>query len=646
MPWKNLLTTMMASVGALSAIAQDIETKAVADRYPTENAVIWNHAEHLTMRFEDGKLTAKSNITDETLLLKDQAATYFNTGTIYHSFFNKLDKWSAATLIPEGDGFREVKSNEYKTTRSEDEDIFYDDAKQTKVTFSSLSKYARTMLNYSIRHTDMHFLNGFYFQSSVPVHKATYKVTVPKSVKLGYMLRGSNTDWVKMTTTDDGDNLTYTWKVLDLPKLRRYDDGPDYAYYMPHILVYIDNYKDPKTDQQTSVFSKVEDLYRYYYPFIKNINTKQDDSLTALVGMLTKDAITPKDKARNIYQWVQQHIRYIAFEDGMGGYVPREAAAICSRRFGDCKDMSSLLVAMCRIAGLDAYFTWIGTRSKPYTYADVPLPVTDNHMICTIKIGDEYIFMDGTDPIIPFGTPPSGIQGKEALVGIDATNFKVIKVPEMESRKNMVTDSTHVALYGKQLKGSVDIAYVGYPAWRMTGLLQYRNENEQQKAIEDISQRGSNKYNQTDFKINPATGADKRMSLHSDFELDDYATGMDKELYVNLNMQRTYENEYADTAIRKVPIIFNYKTNKREVVVMDIPKGYKVSYLPESKEETVPGVWRYKIAYQQNAKQVKLVKEYEVNTLAIDPSKFREHNKMVQHLRNEYKESIVLTKNP
>ena len=64
--------------------------------------------------------------------------------------------------------------------------------------------------------------------------------------------------------------------------------------------------------------------------------------------------------------------KYVAFEDGMGGFVPREAGLVCSRRFGDCKDMASILTAMNRAAGIPAYFTWLGTRDLPYTFSGTP----------------------------------------------------------------------------------------------------------------------------------------------------------------------------------------------------------------------------------------------------------------------------------
>ena len=131
-----------------------------------------------------------------------------------------------------------------------------------------------------------------------------------------------------------------------------------------------------------------------------------------------QNAASAEAKARNIYKWVQQNIKYVAFENGMEGFIPREANLVCSRRYGDCKDMASIMTAMLQHAGVTAYFVWIGTRSLPYEYSQVPLPIADNHMISAIKLDTSFIFLDGTDSHCVFGTPPEHIQGKDALIAI------------------------------------------------------------------------------------------------------------------------------------------------------------------------------------------------------------------------------------
>jgi hypothetical protein len=391
------------------------------------------------------------------------------------------------------------------------------------------------------------------------------------------------------------------------------------------------------------MFGTVDDLYRFYYPFIRDLNKSPGAELKAVVASVTAGAATEREKAMRIYQYVQNNIKYVAFEDGTGGFIPREASLVCNRKYGDCKDMASLLVAMCREAGVKAYYTWIGTRKKPYKYKETPLPIADNHMICTANIGDEWIFMDGTDALIPFGVPPAAIQGKEALVGLDKDNYKILKVPEIAASQNVIVDSTFIGLSDKTISGSVNINMKGYSAWNMRELMLYKNEKEREDAVKAIASRGSNKYIQKSFDFKTPDNNDKDFQATSSFEVRDYSQQVGKEWYVNMNLQRSYEDLWIDAKDRKVPLERNYKSKTRQVVVMNVPKGYHVSYLPPTVEKTASDLWSYKIQYKDLGKQVQLIKEFEMNTIFIQADQFSQHNKLVADLKEQYKESVVLT---
>jgi len=109
-----------------------------------------------------------------------------------------------------------------------------------------------------------------------------------------------------------------------------------------------------------------------------------------------------------------------------------------------------------------AYYTWIGTRSLPYTYSETPLPIVDNHMICTIRLNDRYIFLDGTDPTCVFGMPSEFTQDKQALVAIDDTSYKILTVPTPDKELNQLEDTTLLELTDKGLKGTIAIGLSGY----------------------------------------------------------------------------------------------------------------------------------------------------------------------------------------
>lgn len=622
-------------------IAQSQEILDIAAQYPGENAVLKNNSEHLIFYFEEGKLVAKSEVKQEIVLLSDIALSIFNTSNIYHSSFHKLISMEGYSHVPNKKSYQTIKAGILKTTSSKNDNIFFDDDKVSVIGFSGLAKYAYTESNYTVEHTQLAFLPLFHFQSYIPSIENTFKMTVPKTVHIKTILKDIDSSMLETLVEENKNSITYTWTAKNMGRFKTYDNAPSIPVGMPRIIPYITDYTLPKTNKKIELISDKKSLYKFLYHFIANVNKESDTALQHKVSELTKNCKTDYCKAEEIYKWVQENIKYVAFEDSMGGFIPREAAAICQRKFGDCKDMTSLLVAMYRAAGLKAYFTWIGTRDKPYSYEDVPLPIVSNHMICSWKNEDKWIFVDGTHSSILLGVPPHHLQGKEAFISIDSNTFEIAKVPEIDAQNNILEDSTWVSISEQnELQGRVKISYFGYPAWDMKSVMKYNNENDRDKTIKSISIRGSNKYFQ---KSSTHEYIGDHVCFYSDFGVKDYIQKSGKEMYVNLNLLRYNSDQKVDNLEqRKVPIENKYKSITKQVVCLEIPAGYELSYLPEDASNKIEGVWGYDIKYRKIGNKVYCIKEYVESFLYLDKKLFVQHNQLVNELNSHYKESIIL----
>ncbi len=60
------------------------------------------------------------------------------------------------------------------------------------------------------------------------------------------------------------------------------------------------------------------------------------------------------EQARALYNWVATQIRYVGIYLGDGGIVPNYADDTLRNRYGDCKDKSTLLVALLAAKGIEA----------------------------------------------------------------------------------------------------------------------------------------------------------------------------------------------------------------------------------------------------------------------------------------------------
>jgi hypothetical protein len=640
----GLLVAMFAAYGANAQLsAERLKNDSIAAKYKTENAVYASYTQRLVISAEEGALVAKSYVTMEKLLISDLSPSISNRDNFSYSDFNALSDYSAFAKIPTSSDYKTIRCNNFGEGGSGD-DVFYDDFREVEVYYTNLQKNSVTETRYSLEHTDLHLLPRCFMQAAIPIASVTYEVVAPKYVNLSFVLKNTDNITIKQTKEEKNNSIIYRFTATGVPAIKAYSHVPNiWSYSAPHIIPYITSYRLTGAKKDSVILNTPEDLYRHESQYVRSLNLKTDAPLNNTVAALIKDDKTQAEKAAHIYNWVQKNIHYIAFEKGLEGFVPRPADTVFKRKYGDCKDMTSILVAMFRRAGLDAHYTWVGTSKVPYTFEETPLPLVSNHMICAVKIGGEWIFADGTESTLPFGKNRDDIQGKEAMIAIDATTYKVVTVPVEAADKNVTVDSTFIGITDYAIAGNVKLEYKGYQAWDTRMNMMFHKGEEREKAVKALTQRGSNKYTQAKYDYLPTGNDDRDVSINAAFKVDDYVQKVGKECYVNMNLRHNFENNRINDPERKVPYFFDYKQRANEVVVLDIPKGYKVSYLPKDAQGAANGLWSYKISYKADKEKVTLTKEYVLNTLSVDERQFAENNKMVDDLKKLYKETVVLT---
>jgi hypothetical protein len=641
---KTISSVFIFAFLTASVFAQSEEDlAAIKETYKKENAVYLTRKESSVIKVEADGIKIYTSHQEEMLMLTTSASLY-SERSISSSHFEKLDKIDAKTLVPNenGKGYRTYTVSNFKTESDISSGVFYDDYKNTSFYFPGMQKGARAILNYKDVLSEPRFFGAFFFSSYVPVHKTEFSVIVPSSVKINYKLFNLNEQDVNFTRTKSGSNTIYSWKMTGVKKFSFEDDAPNIRYYAPHVVVQIDSYTIK--GNTIKLLSDVSALYSWYSSMVKDVNKEDDSQLKNITDSLVKDQQNELDKVKKIFYWVQDNIKYVAFEDGMGGFIPREASKICERRYGDCKDMASIITTMLKYAGIKAYLTWIGTRDIPYTYAQVPAPFSDNHMIATyISPDGKYYFLDGTGKNAAIDMPTSMIQGKEALIGKTEKDFEVVKVPEMPKETNLYADTANLFIIDNTLKGHGSASCTGYDKIRVSYQMQNYTEEDKLKIIKGYVQKGSNKFSVDSIKYSNLFEREKLLLLNYKFKLPDYLKINGNEMYLNMNLDKSWQGDLIDIAERTSPREMDHKFINKHVTVIEIPAGYTVTYIPEStKYENIE--FGYEMKYFQMGNKLYLQKQLYIDVLVIELSDFEEWNKMIKQLNKAYNESIIIKK--
>jgi hypothetical protein len=629
-----LATTLVI---AHAVVAQNVDE--LKRQYPGEQAVMLHSSAQYKIRIREGVPYVESKESQQLMYLTGNAAAYMSQYGFGHSSFHEVKEYEAYTQTADN---KKVKVTSFKTSSSKSSGVFYDDVKETMFDFPAIGQGATGNLNLQVIHKKPYLLSPHYFSRSIPVINDELRISFPKDVSVKYVLKGQDTDKIKFTQDSRGGEITYTFQVKDQPAEKDYADAPGAAYYSPHVVFYIEKYKNDK-GQEVPFLSDTNDLFKLNNSFIRDINKTAGPELKRIVDSVTKGVSSQEEKARQIYSWVQRNIKYVAFEDGMEGFIPRDANFVCSRRFGDCKDMSSILTLMLNTAGVPAYHTWIGTRSLPYSYRETPLPIVDNHMICAIQLKKgEFIFLDGTDPTCVFGIPSSHIQDKEALIALEDGKYTISRVPSPPKETNQLIDSCFLQLTDKGITGRVNIHLSGYYSMNAHAMMNYVNGKDKDKYMRARFSRGSNKFQLTSYETGDQSDKNN-LTFSGKFELQDYARKIGDEWFLNVNLIKLYEHEEIDYPKRKMPVEYDFRFVKKYVTVLTIPDGYKVSYLPQSKSFKNE-VWGFTMNYEQKGNTIILTQEFYNDYLLLTADHFKAWNEVLEHLFPLYKESISIVK--
>jgi tetratricopeptide (TPR) repeat protein len=217
---------------------------------------------------------------------------------------------------------------------------------------------------------------------------------------------------LKPVITEDGAERVYTWTTSNTAPTK--PDGTDNAEEEPK-----------KPSVQISTFASWQQVGEWYgklaQPQAKvtpEIQAKADALVKNLPAGADQNPAQKSDQTeariQAIYDFVSIHIHYISLSFGVGRYQPHPAADVLENEYGDCKDKHTLLAALLKAEGIEAWPVLIHSSEK--LDEDVPSPSQFDHLITVIPQGKQYLWLDSTPEIAPYAMLMSSLRDKQALV--------------------------------------------------------------------------------------------------------------------------------------------------------------------------------------------------------------------------------------
>lgn len=164
-----------------------------------------------------------------------------------------------------------------------------------------------------------------------------------------------------------------------------------------------------------------------WYRGLASDRARPDDAVRKKADELTKEAKSPEEQVRALYQYVSTKTRYVGIDLGIGRYQPHAASDVLATQYGDCKDKDTLLEALLHAKGFTTAPALIGVNITPVP--ELPSPAVFNHVITTVNLAAGRIWLDATPEVAPFRVLTPVIRDQQALVIPDMGESRLERTP-------------------------------------------------------------------------------------------------------------------------------------------------------------------------------------------------------------------------
>jgi hypothetical protein len=603
-------------------------------QFPKEDAVASSYKETIDFFLNatplPGEGKVKATVQREISLVPLKDYIKYEDGLFY---YDEMVIDNLKVTNPEGKEIRPEKlCGPYQQ-----EGIFHSDSKLCVVKFAMGEKGKPFKLSYQSNYRDVKYLTSHYFHEHLPSVDRVIQFNIPSWLELDLREFNFAGNVIEKTSVKEGDITKVTFRFKDVPAYLSEPQSPNHAITYPHVISVAKAYKEGAS--RTTLFESVKDLYGWYSSVCSEIGNKPDE-LKTTVAELTANKKTDLEKIESIFYWVQDNIRYIAFENGIMGFRPDAAQNVYNKKYGDCKGKANLLKEMLKLAGYDARLTWIGTSDLPYDYS-LPSLSVDNHMICTVILNGKRYFLDGTEDYIALNDYAQRIQGKQVLIE-DGKNFFIDKIPQFAADRNKEKKVAKLAITNDQLAGNATIEYNGESKIMAQRIFASIRNDHKEDAMTNWLRQGDANISVTNIKNSDFNERQKPLQISFDLKASNQITKAGEELYIIMD----WEKEFSGLEIpadRKNDYEFSQKYFLTTQTELTLPEGYKVDYLPTSFKKSTPN-FSFEGSYTNKGKSIVYTKTIMVSKPILKRSEFSEWNAFIAEVNKFYNDQVVLKK--
>jgi len=432
------------------------------------------------------------------------------------------------------------------------------------------------------------------FQKKIPVIDSRFVLRVTPYYEYTYIVKGIQKFDEFSSEVLNGDHVfhnlkykevEYRFRMKNLPAFRDEDFITSDKDYMIGMNLQINKIHYPQGGSSTimSTWPEISTGFLKEDNFGKYMKDAEKEAKKILPN-LNLSGKTQEEQLKIITEYVKNNYNWTGKERE---YATAKVSDFMKQKTGSSAEINLFLIGLLKAAGIDVYPLLLSTRENGAINTNYPFASFFNYVIAGADINGQTVYVDGTEPMLPYNILPERCLNVNALVTKPQSGTWIgITQPDValtentvDIRSNETTDSLSVnvitsasASDGYNLRKIYD--------GKSDNLVKYLESKKMEPQHLEISN-----YNEIEkpFTFSYTTNKEVEKSF-------------DKLFIAPFQGLPPSENMFKQTS-RTLPVDLIYQHSGTYKSTIHIPDGYKISHLPGNYENDGPYI---KISYQAN----------------------------------------------
>lgn len=504
---------------------------------------------------------------------------------------------------------------------------------------------------YEVEESPIVLQESWGFQGADPVKDAKYTLQLPAGWEYTAVWR----NYPEVKPTQAGGNQ-WQWSVSDVKGIRAEEQMPPWPGVAGEMIV---TFYPPGGTAGNRSFKDWREMGVWYTGLAQGRRDSTPE-IKQKVGALTGGEATPVDKMAALAKFVQQDIRYVAIELGIGGIQPHAAAEVFQHRYGDCKDKATLMGTMLKEMGIDSYYVIINSE-RGSVDAKTPAQIgAFDHAIIAIKLPDgandtrlvstvqhpklgKLLFFDPTDDLTPFGKLSGALQENYGLL-VTPEGGELYQLPKLASKLNGVSRTAAAKLDARgNLAGSFRETRQGDSAAEERARMKVvATDKDRLKVIEGLLSQSLANFSVTQATMTSLQDTMQPFRLDYAISVERYAKTAGDLLLVRPRLIGIKGSGLLETKEpRNLPVVFDGPRNDTDVFEIALPAGYVVDDLPPAVDLDYSFA-SYHSKTEATDIALKYTRTFEIKELSVPVEKIEELRKFYRAIAGDERNTAVL----